>query len=155
MKPMSAWVPSQTGLDADCPQRHSAIWGMVGMSTQPAAQTRAVGDEIGAGGLGVDGARQRRLHVREQGPALGRVVGSEGDGQVLEPGDGLEDLEGQVDVVLDPQPGGPTGHVQRSVGRGRIGICLPAASRPGVSGRSRRPSQLCQGLVEGADDRPA
>ena len=33
VKPMSAWVPSQRGLDADRPQRQSAIWGIVVMST--------------------------------------------------------------------------------------------------------------------------
>jgi hypothetical protein len=64
----------------------------------------------------VDGARQRRLQLGQRCPARGGLVGGQADGHVLESGNGLDDLQGNVAVVLDAQACGAARQVQRPLG---------------------------------------
>jgi hypothetical protein len=59
------------------------------------------------------------LELREHRPARGGVVWGHGDGQVLQPGHGLDNLERQTDVVLDAQLGCPPSQIQHVLGRRR------------------------------------
>jgi hypothetical protein len=110
-----------------------------------------IGDEVRAVGLGVDGARQRCLQFRERRPASGCVVGSQGDGQVLECRNGFDDLEGKAAVVLDPQACGAAGQVQRPVGGRRTRRAVASGGRL-VGGPLLRAGQPGQCLVEGPAD---